>query len=153
MRIAAAAVAAGLCGLVAVVVPCSAEDGVVAKFTIVGDAIPSPLNALAGDPERGRKLVLDRENGNCLICHQVPVASEPNQGDIGPPLAGVGARLTPGQLRLRLVDESRLNPATLMPPYHRLDGLVRVAARYRTKPVFSAQEIEDVVAWLATLKQ
>ena len=155
MRTAIPAIAAGLLGLAASTVPwpAAAEDGPIAQYTIAGDAIQAPLNGLTGDPESGRKLVLDRENGNCLICHKVPVPSEPNQGDIGPPLAGVGARLSPAQLRLRLVDESRLNPATLMPPYHRLDGLIRVAARYRGKPVFTAQEIEDVVTWLASLKK
>jgi L-cysteine S-thiosulfotransferase len=129
----------------------AAETGI-AKFETVGDAIPAPLDGLAGEALRGRKLVLDRETGNCLICHQVPVTGEPFQGDIAPTLAGVGARLTVGQIRYRLVDQSRLNVETLMPAYHRIDGFTRVAPRFRNRPVFSAQEIEDVVAWLATLK-
>ena len=125
----------------------------VARFTVVGDAIPEPLSGVPGDPARGRQIVLDRELGNCLICHQVPEAGEPFQGDLGPNLAGVGRRLNRGQIRLRLVDQSRLNPATVMPPYHRIDGLNRVAATYRGRPVLSAEEIEDVVAYLATLKE
>jgi L-cysteine S-thiosulfotransferase len=125
----------------------------VARFRVVGDAIPEPLSSKPGDPVRGRRIVLDRELGNCLICHQVPEAGEPFQGDLGPDLAGVGRRLSAGQIRLRLVDQSRLNPATVMPPYHRIDGLNRVAAKYRGRPVLSAEEVEDVVAYLATLKE
>ncbi len=129
----------------------AAEAGV-ATHSVVGDTIPSPLDGLIGNSDRGRRLVLDRETGNCLICHQVPVASEPSQGDLAPTLAGVGSRLTAGQIRFRMVDQSRLNPATLMPAYHRVEGLTRVADKYRGKPVFSAQDIEDVVAWLTSLK-
>jgi len=145
--------AKGLLGLAAaMVLLAQAADAEVARYEIVGDAIPAPLAGLAGDAGRGRKLVVDRETGNCLICHQIPITGEPSQGDLAPSLAGVGGRLTVGQIRLRLVDQSRLNPATLMPPYHRVDQLTRVAARLQNKPVFTAQEIEDVVAWLATLK-
>jgi L-cysteine S-thiosulfotransferase len=124
-----------------------------AAFAVDGDAITSPLEGRAGDAERGRAIVLDRATGNCLICHQVPVASELFQGELGGDLAGVGARLSTGQIRLRLVDQSRLNPATLMPPYFRADGLTRVAPRFAGQPVLTAQQIEDVIAWLATLKQ
>ena len=128
-------------------------DQAIVRYDVVGDAIPLPLDGRNGDASRGRRLVLDREKGNCLICHRVPVPNEPSQGDLAPSLAGVGGRLDAGQLRYRLVDQSKLNPATLMPPYHRVDGLRRVADRYRGRPVFTAQEIEDVVAWLASLKE
>ncbi len=133
--------------------PVQAVEAGIAAYSVAGDSIPQPLHGLTGNSEQGRRLVLDRETGNCLICHQVPLPREPSQGDLGPSLAGVGSRLDAGQLRYRLVDQSKLNPATIMPPYHRVDGLARVAARYRSKPVFSSQEIEDVVAWLATLKE
>lgn len=123
------------------------------RFAVVGDAIPQPLTATAGDAARGRHIVLDREVGNCLICHRLPEQGEPFQGDLGPDLTGIGTRLSAGQLRLRLVDESRLNPATLMPPYYRVEGLNRVAAKYRGKPVLSAQDIEDVVAYLGAQTQ
>jgi L-cysteine S-thiosulfotransferase len=132
--------------------PARAADAAIAAYEIVGDAIPAPLAGRVGDAERGRRLAVDREAGNCLVCHQIPVTGEPSPGDLAPSLAGVGRRLDKGQMRLRLVDQSLLNPATLMPPYHRVEGLTRVAARYRGKPVFSAQDIEDVVAWLATLE-
>ena len=127
--------------------------GAVARYDVVGDAIPAPLDGRSGEPARGRKLVLDRETGNCLICHHIADSGEPSQGDIGPSLSGVGGRLTVGQLRLRLVDQSRVNPHTIMPPYHRVEGLSRVAPRFRDRPVFTAQEVEDIVAWLATLQR
>ena len=124
----------------------------ITDFVVNGDAITEPL-AAAGDTQRGRRIVRDRETGNCLICHKAPEPDELFQGDLGPDLGGIGKRLTAGQIRLRLVDESRLNPQTLMPPYYRVDGLNRVATRYRGKPVLTAQEIEDVVAYLGTLTQ
>jgi sulfur-oxidizing protein SoxX len=121
-------------------------------YTVAGDAIPAPLGGSVGDAARGRALVLDRTRGNCLICHQAPEPNEPFQGTIGPALAGVGARLEPGQIRLRLVDASRLNPETVMPPYFRTEGLRDVAPQYRDRPALTAQEIEDVVAYLASLR-
>lgn len=124
----------------------------VAAFAVVGDAVPEPLDGKAGDADRGRQIVLDRNHGNCLICHAAPEPGERFMGELGPDLAGVGGRLTVGQLRLRLIDQSRLNTATVMPPYHRISELKRVAVRYRDKPVFTAQDVEDVVAYLAALK-
>lgn len=121
-------------------------------YTVVGDAIPAPLGGRIGDPERGRALVLDRARGNCLICHRLPEPDEPFQGTIGPDLAGVGARLDAGQLRLRLVDAGLLNPRTVMPPYFRTEGLRDVAPAFRGRPALTAQEIEDVVAHLASLR-
>lgn len=117
------------------------------------DGLARPLGGLAGDAARGRAVVLDRANGNCLACHRLPEPDEPFQGDVGPDLAGVGARLSAAQIRLRLVDASRLNPATVMPPYHRTEGLTRVAARHRDKPILTAQEVEDAVAFLAGLRE
>lgn len=137
-----------LLGLASVGGPVLASE----RYTIVGDAIPAPLHGRAGDAVRGEAVVRDRERGNCLICHQGADASEPFQGTIGPALAGVGARLEPGQIRLRMVDSSALNPETVMPPYFRTEGLRDVAPAYRGKPALTAQEIEDVVAYLASLK-
>lgn len=144
-----------LLGLGAVASGVAAGDGpaLLAESRFVGDAIPEPLTATPGDPERGRRIVLDREVGNCLICHKVPEPAERFQGELGPDLAGVGRRLTAAQLRLRIVDQSRLNPATLMPPYYRIDRLARVAEHYRGRPVLTAQQVEDVVAYLQTLRE
>jgi sulfur-oxidizing protein SoxX len=138
---------AALVALVVAGVPAAALEA----YEVVGDAIPAPLGGLAGDAARGRALVLDRARGNCLICHRAPEPAEPFQGTIGPDLAGAGARLDAAQIRLRLVDASRLNPETVMPPYFRAEGLRDVAAQYRDRPALTAQEIEDVVAYLASL--
>lgn len=127
--------------------------GQVAPFDVAGDAIPAPLDGLAGDAARGAVVLRNRESANCLICHAIPDPSERFMGDVGPPLAGVGGRLTPGQVRLRLVDPTRLNAAAIMPAYHRVDGMRRVDARFAGRPVLTAQEIEDLVAYLATLTE
>lgn len=91
-------------------------------------------------------------DANCLLCHAIPESGRRFMGNLAPPLSGIGARLTEAQLRLRVVDMSRLNPKTIMPPYYRLTGLHNVADAYRGKSVLSAQEVEDVVAYLQTLK-
>jgi sulfur-oxidizing protein SoxX len=127
--------------------------GQVAPFAVTGDAIEAPLEGLRGDAARGAAVVKNRETANCLICHAIPDATEPFMGEVGPPLAGVGTRLTPGQIRLRLVDPTLLNAGAVMPAYHRVDGLVNVDPRWQGRPVLTAQEIEDVVAWLGTLQE
>jgi L-cysteine S-thiosulfotransferase len=122
-----------------------------APYRVDGDAIEAPIAGARGDAAKGREVVLGRES-NCLLCHTVPDAGGRPMGDIAPPLAGVGARFSAGQLRLRIVDSSRTNPQTPMPAYYRVDGLNGVAAAFRGKPILSAQEVEDVVAYLVTLK-
>ena len=121
-------------------------------YTVVGDAIPAPLTGAPGYPARGRVIVTSRQRGLCLLCHSGPFPEERFQGDLAPDLAGVGSRLSEGQLRLRLVDSRRLDPDTIMPSYYRTDGLNRVGAAWRDKPVQNAEEIEDVVAFLASLR-
>jgi L-cysteine S-thiosulfotransferase len=128
----------------------SAQEAV-RPYEIVGDAIPKSLTGQPGDPERGRAIVVKREN-TCLLCHSGPFPEERFQGDLSPNLKGAGARWSEGELRLRLVDAARLNPATIMPSYYRVDGLNRVAPSLRGKPILSAEQIEDVVAYLKTLK-
>ena len=117
---------------------------------ITGDAIPKALTAEPGDAARGRSIVVNRDQGGCTLCHEVP--GETRFGDIAPSLAGVGAKLSIGQLRLRVADSTRVNPDTPMPAYYRTEGLRQVAAAYRGKTVLTAQQVEDVVAYLATLK-
>ena len=116
------------------------------------DGIPDPLTAAKGDPARGRAIVANRQVGLCLLCHSGPFPEERFQGNLATDLKGVGSRLSEAQLRLRIVDPGRINPATVMPAYHRTEGLVRVAPAYRGKPVLSAEQIEDVVAFLTTLR-
>lgn len=120
-------------------------------YTIVGDAIPHLLTGAPGDPARGRAIVVSRA-GTCLLCHQGPFPEEKFQGNLAPDLAGTGSRWSEGQLRLRLVDASKLNAETIMPSYYRTDGLERVAAQWRGKPILTAEQIEDVVAFLTTLR-
>ena len=126
--------------------------GQVRDYAVVGDAIPKPLTGSPGDPARGRAIVANRHLGLCLLCHSGPVPEERLQGNLAPDLSGAGSRSTEGQLRLRIVDAGRLNSATIMPPYYRVDALNRVAANFRGKPILTAEQIEDVVAFLATLR-
>jgi sulfur-oxidizing protein SoxX len=121
-------------------------------YVVSGDTIPDPLTGMAGDAARGRALVLDRSS-TCILCHNGPFPQATFQGDLAPSLAGSGSRWSAGQLRLRLVDASRLNPATIMPSFYRVEGLVRVGAAWRGKPVLSAEQIEDIVAYLVTLRE
>jgi sulfur-oxidizing protein SoxX len=137
--------------LLAVAIGAPARADPLPAYEIVGDAIPAPLTATPGDPARGRAIVINRRVGLCLLCHSGPFPEEKLQGNLAPDLAGTGARWSAGQLRLRLVDARRLNPESIMPPYYRIDGLDHVAPAFRGKPIFSAQQIEDVVAFLATL--
>jgi sulfur-oxidizing protein SoxX len=117
----------------------------------IDELAASPAGA-RGDPARGRSIVVNRQVGLCLLCHSGPFPEERFQGAIGPDLNGVGARLSEGQIRLRMVDPARFNPATLMPAYRRSEGLARVAPAYAGKPILTAAQIEDVVSFLVTLK-
>jgi sulfur-oxidizing protein SoxX len=121
-------------------------------YEIVGNAIPGSLTGEAGDPARGRAIVLNRRLGACLLCHTGPFAEEKFQRTLAPDLSGAGSRWSTGQLRLRLVDATRLNPGTIMPPYYRVDDLHRVGSGWAGKPILSAEQIEDVVAFLSTLR-
>src|SRR5438552_15699265 len=123
-----------------------AEEGLLRPYTIIGDATPASLTGTSGDAARGRAIVLDRRRGACLLCHTGPFPEERFQGTLAPDLSGAGSRWSEGQLRLRLVDATRLSPDTIMPPYYRVDGLTRVGTPWRGKPILTAEEIEDVVA-------
>ena len=126
--------------------------GSLLPYQIVGDAIPASLTGVVGDPARGRAIVVDRRLSACLLCHSGPFPEEKFQGNLAPDLSGVGSRWSPGQMRLRLVDASRLNPDTIMPSYYRVEGLIRLGAAWRGKPILTAGQIEDVVAVLMTLR-
>ena len=115
--------------------------------------IKEPLCNLQGNVQRGRKLVIERKKGNCLACHKMPIPEQDFHGELGPNLAGVGARYPVGMLRLQIVDEKQINPATVMPGFYvKPASLQNVARKYKGKTPLTAQEVEDVVAYLSTLK-
>ena len=149
MKGAAAGVA--LAAMVLCGAPVCAEEGL-RPYAIVGDAIPASLTGARGDPARGKAIVLNRQVGLCLLCHSGPFPEERFQGNMAPDLKGAGSRWSEGELRLRLVDARKLNPDTIMPPYYVVDGMNRVSRSFRGKPILAAGQIEDVVAFLATLK-
>ena len=122
-------------------------------YRILNGAIPEPLTAQPGDPERGRRVVLDRDGGDCLVCHAMPLPQRQFHGTVGPPLDGIGSRASAGALRLRLVDPKAINPETIMPAYYKVAEFHRILERYRDRPILTAQHIEDVIAYLLTLTQ
>ena len=130
---------------------CGASAEELAPYTVVGDGIPASLTGTPCDAARGRALVLARTT-TCILCHSGPFPETRFQGDLAPDLTGAGNRWSVSQLRLRLVDASRFNAQTIMPSYYRNDGLVRVGRSFAGKPILSAAEIEDIVAYLATLR-
>jgi len=121
------------------------------SYVIVGDAIPERLTTTPADTVRGRALVVERSS-TCILCHSGPFPELRFRGDLAPDLTGSGSRWSEGQLRLRLVDASHLNAATIMPSYYRVDGLDHVGPSWRGKPILSAEQIEDIVAYLASLR-
>jgi sulfur-oxidizing protein SoxX len=142
----------GLLFLAAFTAPAQSGDTLGAYVT-VGDAILRPLTGEPGDAARGRAIVTNREQGLCLLCHSGPFPEVRLQGTLAPSLAGAGSRWSTAQLRLRIVDASRINPNTIMPPYYRIEELSRVAPSYAGKPILSAEQVEDVVAFLDTLRE
>ena len=132
--------------------PCPVEAQALQPYAVVSDAIPEPLTSTRGDAARGRTLVVERSS-TCILCHSGPFPEQKFQGDLAPSLAGSGSRASEGQLRLRLVDAARLNAATIMPSYYRVDGLDRVGTLWRGKTILSAEQIEDIVAYLGSLRE
>jgi L-cysteine S-thiosulfotransferase len=141
-------IAALLCGAAASL----QADEALRPYAVVGDAVPVSLTGAPGDPVRGKAIVVSRQTGLCLLCHSAPLPEEKFQGTIGPDLKDAGSRNTEGQLRLRIVDSRIFNPDTIMPAYYRLDGVDRVAPAFRGKTVLTAEQIEDVVAFVKTLR-
>jgi L-cysteine S-thiosulfotransferase len=128
------------------------EPGNLAKFRVIADGIPEAIGGARGDAGRGRALILGRESANCVVCHALRDPGARFSGNLGPSLDGVARTLTVAQLRLRVVDNMRLNPRTIMPSYYRIEGFDQVADAYRGKPILDAEQIEDIVAYLATLR-
>ena len=131
--------------------PCAIHAQALRPYVVVGDAIPASLTGAPGDAARGRALIVDRSS-TCILCHSGPFPEQKFQGDLAPNLADTGSRWSEGQLRLRLVDAARFNPATIMPSFYLIDGLDRVGTAWRDKAILSAEQIENIVAYLATLR-
>jgi sulfur-oxidizing protein SoxX len=114
-------------------------------------AAGEPVRA-AGEPGRGRAIVTNREVGLCVLCHSGPWPEVTFQGSIGPNLAGIGKRLSEDEIRSRVAHARALNPDSVMPNYDGSGARQRVAAAFQGKPILTAQQIDDVVAYLATLR-
>ena len=130
---------------------CGAHAAPCADFELDGDRIDAPLNGLVGDPDRGARIAAPGGNGDCTLCHRLPLEDQRFHGDIGPDLRRIGAQRSAAQLRARIAAARRLAPASVMPSYCTSEGRYRVALGVIGEPVLNAQEIEDLVAWLATL--
>lgn len=138
--------------------PARAGEGGLLPFDVVvagGIAtIPAPLTGTPGDAKQGARVVTGRRLGNCLSCHEITaLRSEPFHGDVGPSLDGVAGRWNVAALRMIVVNPKRVfGPETVMPAFYRVDGLHRVRPEFAGKPILTARQVEDVVAFLATLK-
>ncbi len=142
------AVLSGIVSVLALLsTPVSAHD-----YEVVNGTINSSLTGVAGDAAAGRETAIHRKKGNCLACHQMPVPEQQFHGEIGPSLVGVASRYSEGEIRARVVDPKLANPDTIMPAFHKSAGLFRVLEKFRGKSILSAQEVEDIVAYLMTLK-
>lgn len=131
----------------------ASADEKIALNIVDGTSIPKALAAGPGDPVRGRAIAINRKTGNCLACHVLPIPEQPFHGKVGPDLSAVGSAYSAGELRLRVVNPKVLNPDTIMPAFYRTDGFNRVMKKFQGKTILTAQEVEDVVAYLTTLKE
>ena len=150
MRLFSLIAAAALCASVAAPVQAAGD----ARYSVVEEnSIPKSLTGKPGDPQRGFRVVIGRTKGNCLACHQMPIPSQLFHGEVGPTLVGVADRYNEGELRLRVVDPKVLNPESIMPSFYKVSGFNRPMKKFAGKSVLTAQEIEDVIAYLKTLKE
>lgn len=129
----------------------AAEELVAYKITNEA-SIEKSLTGKPGDPVRGRKVAINRKQGNCLACHALPIPEQPFHGEVGPDLSAAGSTLSEGEIRLRVVNPKVLNSGTFMPAFYRNDGFARVAKKFQGKTILTAEQVEDVVAYLMTLK-
>jgi len=126
-------------------------QALITEAMIDGDSLTEPLDGAIGDARRGEATFVSRDAGHCVLCHQVERLDAPFQGNVGPKLDGIGALYTIAELRLRVAQIRRIYPDSVMPEYYRLEGLNQVGAAWQGEPALSAQQIEDIVAFLATL--
>jgi sulfur-oxidizing protein SoxX len=129
-----------------------ADAAELVRYKIVGEGIPKSLTGKPGDAKKGRKLAINRKKGNCLACHKMPIPEQAFHGEVGPDLKGVAGRYSEAQLRLRVVNPKKANPDTIMPAFYRNTGFHRVMKKFKGKTIIGAQDVEDIVAYLKTLK-
>jgi sulfur-oxidizing protein SoxX len=139
--------------VVGLTVPANAGTAKLVKYTVVDESsIEKSLTGVPGNAKKGRALAINRKRGNCLACHQMPIPEQQFHGNIGPELEGIGSLYSAGELRLRLVNSKIINPDTIMPAFYKNNGYSRVLKKFKGKTILSAQEVEDIVAYLLTLK-
>ena len=143
---------AAIGGTLALLLSSPASAAGLVKYQINNDAISTSLTGKAGDPVNGKKLATNRKKGNCLACHSMPIPEQAFHGNIGPNLKGISNRYSEGELRLRIVNPKVLNSETIMPAFYKADGFNRVMKKFAGKTIISAQEVEDIVAYLMMLK-
>jgi sulfur-oxidizing protein SoxX len=129
------------------------QAGEPVSFEVVDMGIPASLTGKAGDPQSGKLAMIDRKLGNCLACHKVSTLDEqPFHGEVGPPLDGAGSRWNEAELRLIVADSKSVFPGSIMPAFHTTEGRHRVMKKFQGETILTAQQVEDVVAFLKTLK-
>ena len=121
-------------------------------YKIVDDGIPKSLTGKSGDAKAGRKVAYNRKTGNCLACHKLPIPEQQFHGEVGPDLKGVASRYSEAEIRLRVVDSKKMNSDTIMPAFYRDSGFTRLQKKWVGKSILKAQEVEDLLAYLMTLK-
>ena len=130
----------------------TAESAALVEYKVINESsIDESLTGVNGDPEKGRALSINRKKGNCLACHQMPIPEQSFHGNIGPELHGVGDRYSMGELRLRIVNPKVFNDETIMPAFYKNTGFNRIHKKFAGKTILSAQEIEDIVAYVSML--
>ena len=141
-----------VCGLtLAGTIAVGAQAAELAQYSVVDETIPASLTGKAGDAANGKKIVINRKKGNCLACHVMPIPEQQFHGKTGPDLMGAGERFDEATLRMRLVDSKVIHANTMMPSFYKT-GQHRVLKKFEGTTILSAQEVEDVVAYLLTLK-
>ena len=143
-----------ICGTVfaTLIAGAAAAEEFVAFKVVDNESIPQSLTGKPGDPANGRKVAINRKQGNCLACHKMPIPEQQFHGEVGPDLSTVADSYSEGELRLRVVNPKIVNPDTFMPAFYRPYGLHRVAKNFQGKTILTAQQVEDVIAYLQTLK-
>lgn len=131
-----------------------AGDVVPANVVFNDGAIGVSLTAQAGDPAAGRKVFMNRKQGNCLACHANEDMSDQSfHGEVGPALDGVADRWEAAELRGIVVNSKMMFEGTIMPAFYKDDGFERNLKKFQGKSILNAQQVEDVVAYLLTLKE